>query len=77
MSQGVALPLWQIVCLDVFAPPIGTALWWLMSRGFASAVQGGQVKDNVKRRQRVEFFVLLIAAYVVAIGMTIWGLSGH
>ena len=75
MAHSQALPLWQIICLDLVVPPVGTALWWLMSRGFASAVQGGAATSSTKRRQRMEFWILLISTYAVAFAVTVWGLS--
>ncbi len=41
MHQG-ALPLSQQILLDIFVPPAGTLVWWLMSRVWASAIQGGE-----------------------------------
>ena len=49
-----------------------TILWFLASRGWASAVQGGAVSDKTKRRQKIEFFVVLIAMYAVGFGMVLY-----
>lgn len=71
MHEG-ALPLFQQVLLDVFVPPAGTLVWWLMSRALASAVQGGAASDATRKRQRKSALVLLLAAYVLMFGITIY-----
>jgi hypothetical protein len=32
--------LWKQFLLDLIAPPLLACLWWLVSRGWASTVQG-------------------------------------
>ena len=58
--------------IDLIGPPIFTALWWVMSRGWALGVQGGSVSDKTKKRQRIEFFVVLAVVYAIGIGMSIY-----
>jgi hypothetical protein len=67
-----ALPLSQIVALDVLVPPIGTCLWWLMARGWAMSVQGGNVSETTKKREKREFWLALVIAYVLGFGITIY-----
>jgi len=74
MRSG-ALPLYQQILLDVFIPPIGALVWRRMAGGWASGVQGGNVSNKTKRRQSVEFWVLLGLAYMVMFGITIYGCS--
>ncbi len=57
MSQAV-------VVLIVF-PPIGACVWWLLSRAWARTVEGGIVSERTVKRQRAEFWVVLVAAYAV------------
>ena len=64
--------MYQQVLYDIFLPPIGALLWWLMSRGLATTVQGGTVSKETKRRQKVEFVVVLIATYVIMFSITIY-----
>jgi len=71
MHQG-ALPLYEQLLFDVFIPPAGAILWWLMSRAWASAVQGGSVSETTRKRQKKEALVLLVAAYVLMFGITIY-----
>jgi hypothetical protein len=67
--------MYQQVLYDIFLPPIGALLWWLMSRGLATTVQGGTVSKETKRRQKVEFVVVLIATYVIMFSITIYAYS--
>ena len=73
MRSG-AIPIGEMILLDVLIPPIGTCVWWLMARGWAGLVQLGQVSDKTKRRQRIEFLSILVAAYIVMFGVTLYGL---
>jgi len=71
--RHVAAPLSEQIFYDIVIPPVGTAIWWLMSRGWAGTVQGGSVSDTTKQRQKTEFVVILIAAYVLMFSITIYG----
>ena len=68
------LPLIQQILLDVVVPPIGATFVWLRARGWATTVQGGSVSEKTKRRQKIEFWLLLFAAYVLMFGITLYGL---
>ncbi len=68
-----ALPLSQQILLDLLVPPIGTAVWWLMARGWASIVQGGNTSETTQKRQKWETWIILILAYVLMFGITIYG----
>jgi len=72
MHEG-ALPLSQQILLDIFVPPAGTLVWWLMSRVWASAVQGGEVSQTTRKRQKRLAVGLLVAVYVLMFGITIYG----
>jgi hypothetical protein len=50
-----------------FWPPVGASVWWLLSQGWAKIVQGGTISQKTIKRQRTEFWVLLVAAYVLGI----------
>jgi hypothetical protein len=52
------------------APPIGAALWWLSSRGWAGAIQGGAVSEKTRVRQRYGFWVVLGVIYVIMFATT-------
>jgi hypothetical protein len=60
-----ALPIGQMILLDIVVPPIGTCVWWLMARGWAGLVQLGRPSETTKRRQKWEFLAILIAAYLL------------
>jgi hypothetical protein len=63
----------QMIALDLLVPPIGTCIWWLMSRGWAGLVQGGTVSDKTKKRQKWEFLIILVLAYLLMFGITLYG----
>jgi len=67
-----ALPLYQQILLAVFFPPVGAVFWWLMSRGLASAAQGGAVNQRTERRQKIEFWVLLLIVYAMSFAIIIY-----
>jgi hypothetical protein len=67
-----ALPNYQIVLIDIFAPLVGAALWWLMARANAGAVQAGRVSNETKDRQRTEFWAILVLGYIVMFGLSIY-----
>jgi hypothetical protein len=48
------------------------ALWWIVSRGWATTVQGGVVSERTKRRQKIEFWAVLILMYLVVFGMFLY-----
>ena len=73
MLRHSAAPLPEQILYDIIIPPIGAAFWWLMSSGLAGMVQGGTVNEKTKQRQKVEFKVLLVAAYVLMFAITILG----
>ncbi len=57
----------QSIAVAIFFPPCGAFAWWLLSRGWAKIVQGGDVSERTKKRQRYEFWILMIAAYALLI----------
>ena len=44
-----------------------------MARGWAEIVQGGNVSEATQKRQKWEFWLVLIAAYLLMFGITIYG----
>jgi hypothetical protein len=62
-------PLWEQLTILILGPPIMATLIWVVSRGWAMAVQGGTASDKTKRRQGIEFYVVLTAMYVIGFGM--------
>ena len=67
-----ALPVYQQIVLDLLVPPLGAFVWWFMARGWAATVQGGEITERTKQRQKKEFWVILIAAYLIMFGITIY-----
>ena len=67
------IPIAQQILLDIVIPPIGTCIWWLMARGWAGFVQTRNVSDKTKSRQRREFWIIMLATYLIMFGITIYG----
>jgi hypothetical protein len=72
--ESSALPLVGQVILFLLVPPIGSCVWWLFSRATARAIQGGMVSEATKKRERIGFFVVLFAAYLLMFGIKIYSL---
>jgi len=70
MIRPGALPLSTQIVLDLIAPPIGAALWWVLSRSWSTLVHGGSVPPKTIRRQKIEFWILLGVAYALMIFIT-------
>lgn len=60
-------PLIEQILIFVVGPPILAGLFWLKARGWAHNVQGESVSETTKRRQKLEFWVLLSLGYFMAI----------
>jgi hypothetical protein len=67
-----AAPVPEQLAILILVPPIMAALVWIMSRGWAATVQGGVVSERTKRRQKIEFWALLIAMYLIGFGMFVY-----
>jgi len=64
-----AAPLWQQLAIVILGPPIMAWLVRLMSRGWALTVQGGTISEKTRKRQKYEFWGLLIFLYIMGIAM--------
>ncbi len=71
MRPGAA-PIGEQLAILIAGPPLMASLIWLMSRGWATSVQGGTVSEKTKRRQRLEFWIVLIAMYVIGFCMALY-----
>jgi hypothetical protein len=67
-----ALPIHEQILLDLLIPLAGAVLWRLMARGWAGVVQGAEISEETKKRQKREFWLLLIAGYALMFGITIY-----
>ena len=67
-----AAPLWEQLTIGIFMPPVMALLFKFMARGWAMTVQGGTVSQKTKRRQRIEFWGMLVAMYLLMWGMFIY-----
>ena len=72
--QGSSHLDFELLMMLLLGPPIMACLWWLASRGLGAAVQGGTVSQKTKRHQKIEFWVLLGALYLVGFGIFIYSI---
>jgi hypothetical protein len=72
MTRPGAAPLGEQLAILLLGPPIMAGLIWFMSRGWALFVQGGVASDRTKRRQKVEFWIVLVVMYAIGIGMALY-----
>jgi hypothetical protein len=66
--NGSPTPLWEQLAILIAGPPVMSCLWWLRSRGWAKEFQGADVSEQTKRRQRIEFWGLLLTLYLISVG---------
>jgi hypothetical protein len=66
----------QQVLLDLVAPPIGACLWWLSSWGNARTFQGGEISERTKNWLKKGFVLVLVAAYFIMFGITLYAHLG-
>ena len=71
MRPGAA-PLGEQPAILLVGPPVMAGLIWLMSRGWAIGVQGGSASERTKVRQKIEFWMVLVAMYVIGFGMALY-----
>ncbi len=62
-----AVPDWEFALLLLFVPPVGAIIWKVLAFGWAAAVQGGTLSTETKKRQKFEFWSILIALYIVSL----------
>ena len=74
MYRHQPAPLLEQILIFVLGPPIMACLFWLKARGWAETVQGSCVSDTTKRRQKVEFWVLLLVMYLFSLCCVIYEL---
>lgn len=69
MVRPGALPLRQQIALDIFAPLLITAVWWLLSGGW-SALLGTTESEVVKSWRKPAMWTVLIVCYILMFGIT-------
>jgi hypothetical protein len=60
-------PFIEQMLIFVLGPPIMAGLFWLKARGWARTVQGETVSETTKRRQKIEFWVVLSLGYLISV----------
>jgi hypothetical protein len=71
MFRHAALPLYQQILYDIIIPPVGAAIWLLMSKGWSGAL-GTTDSQAVRGWTKSGFWALLVAAYVLMFSITIY-----
>jgi hypothetical protein len=66
----MALPITQQILLDIVAPPVLTVFWWLSSRGWARSIQGEEISEATKSRQKKGFWIVLGMLYLIMFSAT-------
>jgi len=69
MKSG-ALPIPQQIAIDLFFPPVGSVVWWLLSRGWVNVSQGGHPSERSLMWLRRSYWVVLGRAYCLMFGVT-------
>jgi len=66
------MPFKDQLLVDAIAPPILAILWLVLSRGWAHGVQGAELTERTKKRQTLEFFVVLALLYILMFTATLY-----
>lgn len=72
MQPNTPAPVWIQLFFITVAPPIMAVLIHFLSRGWAMTVQGGKISERTRKRQRLEFWGVLIFMYLMGFGMIIY-----
>ena len=72
MVRAGALPLYLQILYDIFLPPIGTGICWLMSRGLSDAL-GTTDSPRIRRFTKGLMWSVLVASYVIMFSITLYG----
>ena len=72
LIRHAPVPLYEMLIGDLIGPPILTGIWWLMSKGLQNNL-GTNDDPAVAGWTRSIGRFLLIAAYVMGFGITIYG----
>ena len=72
MARPGAAPLPEQLAILFLGPPIMALVLKVMMRGWARTVQGATVSARTERRQKLEFWVVLVVMYVMVFGMAIY-----
>jgi hypothetical protein len=67
-----ASPLWEQILTVGFGPPIMAWLFKFRASGWAHTVQGETLSETTKKRQKLEFWVVLGLLYAIGIGVFIY-----
>lgn len=62
-----ASPIAFRILLIVLGPPVMALMISFLSRGWAAILQRGKVSDATRKRQGMEFWVALVAGYLIVL----------
>lgn len=57
--------IWQQSIFTIFVPPIAAVVVRVLSLGWARVVQGRNISDETRKRQKLTFWVLLVVLYAM------------
>jgi len=72
VTRPGAAPLPEQLAILILGPLVMAVLFWFMSRGWAATVQGGVVTERTKRRQKIEFWLILLGMYLIGFAMALY-----
>jgi hypothetical protein len=55
----------ETIGLLIIFPWVGAFIWLLLSQGWARTVQGGEISQQTRKRQRIGFWVVVVTTYFV------------
>lgn len=71
------LTIYQIskqILVDLSAPPVIAAIFWLMARGWVVSIGPGDITTLTKEKLKIEFRIVLALLYLAVFGETLYRL---
>jgi len=62
------------ILVDLSAPPVISAIFWLMARGWVASIGSGDTTILTKEKLKIEFRVVLALLYLAVFWKTIYSL---
>lgn len=62
------------ILVDLSAPPVIAAIFWLMARGWVVSIGPGDITTLTKEKLKIEFRIVLALLYLAVFGETLYRL---
>ena len=62
------------ILVDLSAPPVISAIFWLMARGWVASTGSGDTTILTKQKLKIEFRIVLALLYLAVFGKTLYTL---